>query len=276
MNLSVFKSALFSFFNIFGSFDIDRNAPTDNIDPMKSSVPVFLFAALLTVSALRSPAQTNSASAVPTQAVEDKQAATLEKHVKPVLDALNLNDPAKEAKVRDVFSKFLTDHTAWHQANDAKLKELWNNFNKARSKQDKAAADQALGEIDRVYATFKPQHDQFVQGLATVLSPDQIETVKDALTVNKVKVTYNAYLEIFPGLNAEQKAVVLKNLKDAREQAVDAGSMVEKSAFFKKYKIKIEEDYLVSQGFDPKQARKDFAAKQKANSGQKSDAADTQ
>jgi hypothetical protein len=264
----------FNFFNTFGSFGIDRNAPTDNIDFMKSTVPVFLLAALLMASALRSPAQANSPSPSPAPA-EDKQAATLEKHVKPVLDALNLNDPAKEAKVRDVFSKFLTDHTAWHQANDAKLKELWNNFNKARSKQDKAAADQALAEIDGVYATFKPLHDQFVQGSATVLSPDQIETVEDALTVNKVKVTYNAYLEIFPGLNAEQKAVVLKNLKDAREQAVDAGSMAEKSAFFKKYKIKIEEDYLVSQGFDPKQARKDFAAKQKANSAQKTGAADT-
>jgi hypothetical protein len=265
---------LFSFFNTFGSFDIDRNAPTDNIDSMKSTVPAFLAASILMVCALRSPAQTNSTSAAPAPAAEDKQAATLEKHVKPVLDALNLNDPAKEAKVRDVFAKFLTDHTAWHQANDAKLKGLWNDFNKARSKQDKSAADQALAEIDGVYATFKPQHDQFMQGLATVLSPDQIETVEDALTVNKVKVTYSAYLEIFPGLNAEQKAVVLKNLKDAREQAVDAGSMVEKSAFFKKYKIKIEEDYLVSQGLDPKQARKDFAAKQKANSGQKTGSAD--
>jgi hypothetical protein len=44
---------------------------------------------------------------------------------------------------------------------------------------------------------------------------------------------------------------------------VDAGSMAEKSAFFKKYKIKIEEEYLTAQGYDPKQARKDFAAKQK-------------
>lgn len=97
-----------------------------------------------------------------------------------------------------------------------------------------------------------------------MLSPEQIETVEDVFTVNKVKVTYNVYLEIFPTLTAEQKAVVLKDLKDAREQAVDAGAMTEKSAFFKKYKIVIEEDYLTAQGYDPKQARKDFAAKQKA------------
>jgi hypothetical protein len=242
---------------------------------MNSAIPVFLSAALFIGCALSSPAQTNSPTATAASPVEDKQAASLQKHIKPVLDALALNDPAKESKVRDVLSKFFTDHTDWHQANDAKLKGLWSNFSKARSKQDKVAADQALAEIDGVYATFKPQHDEFVNGLAAVLSSDQIETVEDVLTVNKVKVTYNAYLEIFPGLNAEQQAVVLKNLKDAREQAVDAGSMAEKSDFFKKYKIKIEEDYLVSQGLDPKQARKDFAAKQKANSGQKAGAADT-
>ena len=39
--------------------------------------------------------------------------------------------------------------------------------------------------------------------------------------------------------------------------------MPEKSAFFKKYKIKIEA-YLTAQGYDVKQSYKDFVAKQKA------------
>jgi Protein of unknown function (DUF3826) len=42
-------------------------------------------------------------------------------------------------------------------------------------------------------------------------------------------------MEIFHGLTGAQKAVILKNLKAAREEAIDAGSMTEKSAFFKKY-----------------------------------------
>jgi hypothetical protein len=83
-------------------------------------------------------------------------------------------------------------------------------------------------------------------------------------------VTYNVYLQIFPTLTGAQKAVVLQDLKDAREQAIDCEAMTEKSAFFKKYKIKIEDDYLTAQGFDPKQARKDFAAKQKAEAATKS------
>ena len=230
---------------------------------MKSLLPVVLLTALLAIGPFRSLAQSNAPAAIPVPAADEKQQASLDKHIKPILDALMLQDAAKEEKVRQVLSEFFTAHAAWHQANDAKLKGLWNDFNRARSKQDKAAADNALAEIDGVYATFKPQHNQLIQGLGAVLSQEQIETVEDVLTVNKVKVTDNAYLEIFPSLTDEQKTVVLKNLQAAREEAVDAGSMAEKSAFFKKYKIKIEEEYLAAQGYDPKQARKDFAAKQK-------------
>ena len=235
---------------------------------MKFILSVALFTVLLGATSLSCQAQTNSAAAVSAPSAEDKQKASLDKHIKPVLSALNLNDAAKEEKTREVLSEFLVAHDAWHQTNDAQLKELWNNFNKARGKQDKAGADKELAQIDAVYATFKPEHDKLISGLATVLTPEQIETVEDVFTVNKVKVTYNVYLEIFPTLTDEQKAVVLKDLKKAREQAVDAGAMTEKSAFFKEYKIVIEEDYLTAQGYDPKQARKDFAAKQKAGTAQ--------
>jgi Protein of unknown function (DUF3826) len=235
---------------------------------MKSIVTVCCCAALLAIGSLTSTAQTNSPANAPVGAADAKQMASLQKHIKPILDALNLQDTAKEATVSNVLSAFLTAHTAWHDANDATLKGYWNDFNHARSKQDKAGAEKALSEIDGVYATFKPEHDKLISGLATVLSPGQIATVEDVLTVNKVKVTYNAYLEIFPTLTGGQKAVVMKDLESARDEAVDAGSMTEKSAFFKKYKIIIEEDYLTKQGYDPKQARKDFAAKQKAPAAQ--------
>lgn len=227
-----------------------------------------LFAVILMAGSLSISAQTNSATA-PAITDDQKQKATLDKHLKPILSALNLQDQAKEDTVSKIFSEFLAAHTAWHETNDATVKEYWNDFNQARSKQDKAGADKALAEIDGVYATFKPIHDKFISGLAIVLTPEQIATVEDVLTVNKVKVTYNVYLEIFPTLTDAQKAMVLKDLQNAREQAIDAGSMNEKSAFFKKYKIIIEEDYLTKQGYDPKQARKDFANKSKtANSNQ--------
>ena len=208
------------------------------------------------------PAQTNAAA--PVISAAEREQATLEKHIKPILAALKLTDADKEAKAREVLAAQFQALNAWHAQNDAQIKSLWNEFNQARGKQDAMNADAALAKIDGVYASFKPQHEKFIAGLSSVLTPEQVETVKDVLTINKVKVTYDVYLQIFPALTEAQKAVVLKNLKAAREEAIDAAAMTEKSAFFKKYKIKIEDDYLTAQGYDPKQARKDFAANQKA------------
>ena len=194
----------------------------------------------------------------------DQEKRTEEKHTKPILDALKLSDATREAKVRKIVGAQIKALNTWHAQNDDRIKSLWNEFNQARGKQDETNANLALGEIDAVYATFKPQHEKFESALSSVLTPEQVETVKDALTINKVKITFNAYGEIFHGLTDEQKAFILKNLKAAREEAIDAGPMTEKSTFFKKYKIKIEA-YLTAQGYDVKQSYKEFVAKQKAD-----------
>ena len=209
------------------------------------------------------PAQTHEPSIAPAPVAADQEQKTLEKHIKPILTALNLNETAKVTKVREILAAQIKALDAWHAEHDSQIKSLWNQFNKARGKQDETSADAALAQIDGVYASLKLQHEDFVSDLSSVLSQEQVETVKDTLTINKVKITFNAYGQIFPGLTEEQKAFILKNLKAAREEAIDAGAMTEKSAFFKKYKIKIEA-YLTAQGYDVKQSYKDFVAKQKA------------
>ena len=213
----------------------------------------------LTISCADVQAQTNSAPAATTGLSQH----TLDKHIQPILQALKLGDADKEAKVRAIMTAQLQALDTWHTANDKQIKALWAQFSKARSKMNETNADATLAQLDAVYATFQPQHDAFLAQLGGVLSPEQIETVEDTLTINKVKITYNAYQQIFHGLTAEQNAVILKNLKAAREQAIDAGSMPEKSLFFKKYKIKMEA-YLTTQGYDVKKSYQDFVAKQKA------------
>ena len=208
-------------------------------------------------------AQTNNPGAPVTAVPVNREKATLEKHIKPILAALNLSDADKASQVHDILAAQFKALSTWHAVHDAQIKSLWNEFNRARGQQDVTNANAALANIDSVYAQFQPQHEKFISELSAVLTPAQVESVKDALTINKVKVTYNVYLQIFPTLTDAQKAVVLQNLKAAREQAIDCEAMTEKSAFFKKYKIKIEDDYLTAQGYDPKQARKDFAAKSK-------------
>jgi hypothetical protein len=228
---------------------------------MKPIIFAATLAGILFFNSMPVPAQTNAAT--PEAGAADKEQASLEKHIKPVLAALKLTDAANEAKVHDLLAAQFKSLRAWHAENDAQIKPLWNEFDHARSAKNAADANAALAKIDGVYASFKPQHDKFLSDLGAVLTPEQVEIVEDTLTVNKVKVTDGVYLQIFPTLTDAQKAVVLQNLKAAREQAIDCESMAEKSAFFKKYKIKIEDEYLTAQGYDPKQARKDFAAKSK-------------
>jgi len=240
---------------------VDFTAPVISPMAMKS----FLMAgALIAVSLLASVvgrSQTNADSVV--VAAADKDQAAREKHIRPVLGALQLSDATKEAGVRSVLDAYFRELKTWHEENDSRIKPLWNEFNKSRSRQDTTNANEILEKISTVYAGFKPVHEKFVADLSAVLSPAQVESVKDVLTINKVKVTYDVYLQIFPKLTDAQKAVVMAKLKAAREEAIDCEAMTEKSAFFKKYKIQIEDDYLTAQGYDPKQARKDFAARQK-------------
>src|SRR5262249_23382373 len=119
-------------------------------------------------------------------------------------------------------------------------------------------ADQAA----QANASLKTLHDKFIASLAAELTPQQVEKVKDKMTYNKVQVTYDAYVEIVPNLTEPQKQKLLEMLKEAREEAMDAGSADEKSAIFKKYKGKIN-NYLTSEGHDVKQAYKVWGEKQK-------------
>lgn len=237
---------------------------------MKQLILIAALAGVIIAAPVIVRAQANTPAAAPALTAADKEQASLEKHIKPVLAKLKLADVAKAARVHDILAAQFAALKTWHAANDAQIKPLWDDFNKARAAKNVTNANAALDKIAGVYATFKPHHEKFVADLSAVLTPDQVETVKDALTVNKVKVTYNVYLQIFPNLTQAQKAVLLQDLKAAREEAIDCESMKEKSAFFKKYKIIIEDDYLTAQGYDPKQARKDFAAKQKADAAKRS------
>jgi len=235
---------------------------------MKKSLLCLLSVMVLGVVSV--PAQQKESTPGLTAAEQEKH--TEEKHTKPILDELKLNNPEKEAKVKEIVMAHLKALDAWHTENDAQIKALWGEFNKARSAQNETNWDAALAKIDGVYASFKPEHEKFLSELSTVLTPEQVETVKDVMTVKKVEVTYHAYGEIFLGLTDENNAFILKNLKAAREEAIDAGTMNEKSAFFKKYKIRIEA-YLNAHGFDVKQSYKDFVAKQKAEKDAKKAAA---
>ena len=193
--------------------------------------------------------------------LEATYTAAIEGRADDILKTLALTNSASSNKVHDLI---IAQYRVMRSRDDlinAKLeatgKEI-NYSNRAGSLEDES----------------KPLHDHFFAELGKVLSPEQIDKVKDKMTYNKVKVTYDGYNEIVPGLTETDKAKILELLKAAREKAVDGGSASEKSEIFQVYKDKIN-DYLNAHGHDVAKAYKDFAAKQALTQGNQASATNT-
>ena len=195
---------------------------------------------------------------------ESQYAKDLDKRANDILGALKLNDTVKAERVRELIIAQYRALRARHDARDAKLKEI--------AKDDKAQADQVRADTD---AAIKPLHDEFLAKLSAELTPEQVETVKDGMTMGKVKNDYNAFCDQFLDLTDAQKDYILAQLKEAREIAMDKGTAKEKHDVFGKYRGRIN-NYLVKEGYDLKKASAEWAARRKARESQAKQAAATQ
>jgi hypothetical protein len=173
-------------------------------------------------------------------------AASIENRVGDIVKALGLADAAKAAEVHDILVAQYHDLRVRDAAIDTRLTVNGKPVNYAN-------------RAEQLAILSKPLHDQFLAKLNAVLTPEQVEKIKDLMTYNKVKVTYDAYCAIVPNLTDEEKAKVLELLKAAREEAIDGGNAPEKSAIFQKYKDQINQ-YLDSHGHDTGKAIKEWAA----------------
>ena len=174
-------------------------------------------------------------------------ATTIENRVSDILKVLSLSDAGKSNAVHDILVAQYHELRVRDAAIDTRLKVDGKEVNYAN-------------RAEQLAIQSKPLHDQFLSKLGAVLSPDEMEKVKDLMTYNKVKVTYDAYCAIVPGLADPEKAKILELLKAAREEAIDGGSAPEKSAIFQKYKNQIN-SYLDAQGHDTAKALKEWAEK---------------
>jgi hypothetical protein len=99
-------------------------------------------------------------------------------------------------------------------------------------------------------------HTQYLLKLHAVLTPAQVDQVKDGMTYGVVPLTYNSYLEMLPELTEEEKVTIKNYLVEAREHAMDGGSSKEKHRWFGKYKGRIN-NYLSARGYDLAKASKE-------------------
>jgi hypothetical protein len=156
--------------------------------------------------------------------------AALEKKVSALVASLSLPDSAKQERVRNVLTTHLR---AVRDAHNAGL------------------------QLD------PSVHKSFIGGLQADLTSEQVETVKNSLTANKLPITLKAYHQILPNLKPDDEAKIADWLKRAREESLDVKNVDEMTPIFKKYKREIEA-YLDAHGYDWATSYKAFVDGQKA------------
>ncbi len=171
--------------------------------------------------------------------------------------ALQLHDAKKEAAVQQIIATHLRAIREYNNAHP--YTETPAGINPATGK--------PLSTLDRqvitVSAMPKAIHENLMAGLRQQLTPEQVEAVLDKYTIGKVAFTLNGYKAIVPDLTPTEEAVILTNLKQAREQAVDFKNMKEISAVFEIYKSKNEE-YLNTHGRNWRELFKTYVEAAKA------------
>jgi len=165
--------------------------------------------------------------------------------------SLDVNDAAKEARVKEVIALHLKTIRDWH--NDHPFSTVPAGINPVTGIK--------LSDLDRqvIANSAMPSavHENLMNGLRKDLTEAQVEAILDKYTIGKVAFTLAGYKSIVPNLTVEEEATILKNLKQAREQAVDYKNMNQISAIFEIYKTK-NEQYLNSNGRSWKQMYKDY------------------
>jgi hypothetical protein len=208
-------------------------------------VPALLlasFGALAAPPAGKEPSPDTAAAAAEREAAYTR---TIEKRSQDIVATLDLDDPAKATRVRDTLVAQYRALRDWHDANDAEIKAL--------------AAKKPEGQqrVEEIKGSLRKLHGSFIAALERELTDEQVEKVKDGMTYNVVRVTYDGYLQMLPTLTDAQKAEILETLKAAREEAMDGGSSEEKHAIFGRYKGRIN-NRLAAQGYDLKKASKEW------------------
>jgi Protein of unknown function (DUF3826) len=199
-------------------------------------------------------AATRGQNPAPAGAAADARArsdADQDKKAAEWVGTLKLDDPAREARVKEVVVAHLRAVRDWH--NEHPFSTVPAGIN--------PVTGTPLSDLDRQViansAIPRSVHENLMTGLRKDLSPEQVDAILDRYTVGKVPFTMKGYLAIVPNLTREEEATILGFLKQAREQAVDYKNMNQISAIFEIYKTKSEQ-YLNANGRNWKEMYKTY------------------
>lgn len=184
---------------------------------------------------------------------------TILERSKKVTDALNITGTEKGTQVLNIVANRYFELNDIYEERDS-LKKAASSLTGDAKKQAQAFAESQ--KDSKLYRS----HFAFDANLSLFLDEAGIETVKDVMTYNVVKVTYDAQCDMIPTLKEEEKVQILAWLKEAREFAIDAEGSRKKHEAFGKYKGRIN-NYLSKRGYDLTKEREEWAKRVKARGG---------
>ena len=140
-----------------------------------------------------------------------------------------------------------------------KLNDIYSERDSVKKTNKKLAEAQCDSKLYR-------SHYGFLADLSMYLNPQEIDKVKDVMTFDVVRVTYEAQCDMIPTLKEEEKKQIMAWLIEARELAIDAESSKKKHEVFGKYKGRIN-NYLTKRGYDLTKEREEWYKRVKARGG---------
>jgi len=171
---------------------------------------------------------------------------TLKKRAGKIVDALALNDKEKSARIQEIIVIQYYELSKIHDARDAKLDKMNSLEGEEKENAKILIQNETNSELYKL-------HTSYLARLSSEITQEQVVQVKDGMTYGVFDRTYNGYLTLLPALTDEQKRYIYRNLAEARELAMDAGSSETKHALFGKYKGRIN-NYLSVEGYNLKKA----------------------
>jgi hypothetical protein len=191
------------------------------------------------------------------QAQDTTGNAELKRKATEWVNELSLSDEGKATRVKEAITTHLATIRDWHNSHPLTMVPAGIN----------PVTGSTLSDLDRqmIVCSSKPKsvHEDLMTVLNANLTSEQTELVLDKYTIGKVAFTLKGYEAIVPDLTDKERTEILKNLKQAREQAIDYKNMKEISAIFEIYKTKCEQ-YLNNNGRNWRQLYRTYTDKIKA------------
>lgn len=171
------------------------------------------------------------------------------------VSALDLTDTLKAARVKSAIIKHMTAVRDWHNNHSYTL--VPEGIDPINGKVFSQLQRQFI--IDSTIPN--AVHDSLMTSLRKDLTQDQIDVILDKYTIGKFQFTLNGYKSIVPDMSSTDLDFIIKELKEAREEAVDYKDIKnEMSNIFKIHKSRIE-DYFTGSGRNWKTMYKTYVDK---------------